>query len=187
MMEAPQWVLYIFMKIIKDRKEAVNLLLQQEVVVIFQGHSEWGARALGNRSMLFDPRNKNAKEIVNKIKGRQWWRPTAATILYEHRHEYLDMHGLDESPYMTFAIDAKPKAIDKVPACVHTDNTCRFQTLKREQNKNYYDLIKLFYRETGVPLLLNTSFNLKGYPIVETFDDALLTLQNSAIDYLYTP
>ena len=87
MMEAPQWVLYIFMKIIKDRKEAVNLLLQQEVVVIFQGHSEWGARALGNRSMLFDPRNKNAKEIVNKIKGRQWWRPTAATILYEHRHE----------------------------------------------------------------------------------------------------
>tara|TARA_S200002703_G_C3776544_1_gene239116 strand:- start:55 stop:582 length:528 start_codon:yes stop_codon:yes gene_type:complete len=175
------------MKIIKDRKEAVNLLLQQEVVVIFQGHSEWGARALGNRSMLFDPRNKNAKEIVNKIKGRQWWRPTAATILYEHRHEYLDMHGLDESPYMTFAIDAKPKAVDKVPACVHADNTCRFQTLKREQNKNYYDLIKLFYRETGVPLLLNTSFNLKGYPIVETFDDALLTLQNSAIDYLYTP
>tara|TARA_Y100001937_G_scaffold89099_1_gene120460 strand:+ start:1690 stop:2217 length:528 start_codon:yes stop_codon:yes gene_type:complete len=175
------------MKIIKDRKEAVDLLLQQKVVVIFQGHSEWGARALGNRSMLFDPRNKNAKEIVNKIKGRQPWRPTAATILYEHRHEYLDMHGLDESPYMTFAIDAKPKAVDKVPACVHADNTCRFQTLKREQNENYYDLIKLFYRETGVPLLLNTSFNLKGYPIVETFDDALLTLQNSEIEYLYTP
>ncbi len=186
-MEAQQWVLYIFMKIIKDRKEAVDLLLQQKVVVIFQGHSEWGARALGNRSMLFDPRNKNAKEIVNKIKGRQPWRPTAATILYEHRHEYLDMHGLDESPYMTFAIDAKPKAVDKVPACVHADNTCRFQTLKREQNENYYDLIKLFYRETGVPLLLNTSFNLKGYPIVETFDDALLTLQNSEIEYLYTP
>ena len=175
------------MKIIKDRKEAVDLLLQQNVVVIFQGHSEWGARALGNRSMLFDPRNKNAKEIVNKIKGRQLWRPTAATILYEYRHEYLDMHGLDESPYMTFAIDAKEKAIDKVPACVHADNTCRFQTLKREQNENYYDLIKLFHRETGVPLLLNTSFNLKGYPIVETFDDALLTLQNSEIEYLYTP
>jgi len=186
-MEAQQWVLYIFMKIIKDRKEAVDLLLQQNVVVIFQGHSEWGARALGNRSMLFDPRNKNAKEIVNKIKGRQLWRPTAATILYEYRHEYLDMHGLDESPYMTFAIDAKEKAIDKVPACVHADNTCRFQTLKREQNENYYDLIKLFHRETGVPLLLNTSFNLKGYPIVETFDDALLTLQNSEIEYLYTP
>ena len=187
MMEALQWGLYVFMKIITDKEEAVDLLLQQKVVVIFQGHSEWGARALGNRSMLFDPRNKNAKEIVNKIKGRQPWRLTAATILYEHRHEYLNMHGLDESPYMTFAIDAKPKAVDKVPACVHADNTCRFQTLKREQNENYYDLIKLFYRETGVPLLLNTSFNLKGYPIVETFDDALLTLQNSEIEYLYTP
>ena len=131
------------MQIIYNKEEAVNLLLQQELVVIFQGHSEWGPRALGNRSMLFDPRNKNAKEIVNKVKGRQWWRPTAATILYEHRHDYLDMHTLDESPYMTFAIDAKQKAINKVPACVHVDNTCRFQTLKREQNPNYYDLINL--------------------------------------------
>jgi len=174
-------------KIITNKEEVIEKILQQKIVAIFQGHSEWGARALGNRSMLFDPRNKNAKEIVNKIKGRQWWRPTAATILYEYRHDYLDMHTLDESPYMAYAIDAKQKTIDTVPACVHADNTCRFQTLKREQNPNYYDLIKLFYDKTGVPLLLNTSFNLKGYPIVETFDDALLTLQNSAIDYLYTP
>jgi len=174
-------------KIIYKKEEAVDLLLQQNLVAIFQGHSEWGARALGNRSMLFDPRNKDAKEIVNKIKGRQWWRPTAATILYEHRHEYLNMHTLDESPNMSFAIDAKQKAIDEVPACVHADNTCRFQTLKREQNPNYYDLINLFYQKTGVPILLNTSFNLKGWPIVETFDDALLTLRNSTIKYLYTP
>jgi carbamoyltransferase len=173
--------------IIKNKEEAIEKILNQEVVAIFQSHSEWGPRALGNRSMLFDPRNKNAKEIVNKIKGRQWWRPTAATILYEHRHNYLDMHTLDESPYMTFAIDAKQKAIDEVPACVHVDNTCRFQTLKREQNPNYYDLINLFYEKTNVPILLNTSFNLKGYPIVETLDDALLTLQNSNINYLYTP
>ena len=175
------------MKIIYKKEEAVSLLLDQQVVAIFQDHSEWGARALGNRSMLFDPRNKDAKKIINKIKGRQWWRPTAATILYEHRHDYLDMHTLDESPYMTYAIDAKQKAIDEIPACVHIDNTCRFQTLKREQNTKYYDLIKLFYDKTGVPILLNTSFNLKGRPIVETFDDALLTLQNSDINYLYTP
>ena len=175
------------MKIIYNKEEAIEKILNQQVVVIFQKHSEWGARALGNRSMLFDPRNKNAKEIVNKIKGRQWWRPTAATILYEHKDDYLEMHGLNESPYMTFAIDAKQKAIDEVPACVHVDNTCRFQTLKREQNPNYYDLINLFYQKTGVPILLNTSFNLKGYPIVETFDDAILTLQNSQINYLYTP
>jgi len=175
------------MKVIKNKEQAVDMLLQQELVVIFQGHSEWGARALGNRSMLFDPRNKNAKEIVNKIKGRQWWRPTAATILYEHRHDYLNMHGLDESPNMSFAIDAKQKAIDEVPACVHADNTCRFQTLKREQNQHYYDLIKLFYKSTKVPILLNTSFNLKGLPIVETFNDAVYTMQNSNIKYIYTP
>tara|TARA_R110000803_G_scaffold204717_1_gene270945 strand:- start:2256 stop:2798 length:543 start_codon:yes stop_codon:yes gene_type:complete len=175
------------MQILKTKEEAVEKLLEQELVAIFQGHSEWGARALGNRSMLFDPRNKNAKEIVNKQKGRQWWRPTAATILYEHRHDYLDMHTLDESLYMTFAIDAKQKAIDEVPACVHADNTCRFQTLKREQNPNYYDLIKLFYDKTNVPLLLNTSFNLNGYPIVETYADAVMTCQESKIKYLYTP
>jgi len=174
-------------KILKTKEETIEKILDQKVVAIFQNHSEWGARALGNRSILFDARNKNAKEIINKIKGRQWWRPTAATILHEHCHDYLNMHTLDESPYMTFAIDAKQKALDEVPACVHADNTCRFQTLKRKQNPNYYDLIKLFYEKTNVPILLNTSFNLKGYPIVETFDDALLTLQNSEINYLYTP
>lgn len=175
------------MEIIKNKEQAVELLLQQKMIVIFQGHSEWGARALGNRSMLFDPRNKDAKEIVNKIKGRQWWRPTAATILYEYRHDYLDMHTLDESPNMSFAIDAKQKAIDEVPACVHADNTCRFQTLKREQNPNYYDLINLFYNKTGVPILLNTSFNLKGYPIVENIEQAKQVFEKSNIKYIFKP
>jgi carbamoyltransferase len=175
------------MKIINNKEEAVKKILEQQIVVIFQGHSEWGARALGNRSMLFDPRNLEARNIVNKIKKRQWWRPTAATILYEHRHDYLDMYGLDESPNMSFAIDAKQKAIDEVPACVHADNTCRFQTLKREQNPSYYDLIKLFYDKTKVPLLLNTSFNLAGYPLVESLEDAMWTLKNSKLKYLYLP
>ena len=178
---------WLCMKIIKNKEEAIDKILNQEIVAIFQGHSEWGARALGNRSLLFDPRNKNAQLIVNKVKGRQWWRPTAATILYEHRNDYLNMHTLDESPNMTFAIDAKQKAINEVPACVHADNTCRFQTLKREQNSKYYDLIKLFYDETKVPLLLNTSFNLMGYPIVESLDDAIWTLKNSKLKYLYAP
>jgi carbamoyltransferase len=178
--------LYI-MKIIKDKKETVDIILDQQIVAIFQGHSEWGARALGNRSFLFDPRNPKAKEIVNTFKGRQFWRPTAATILYEHRNNYLDMHGLDESPHMTFAIDAKPKALKEVPAVVHVDGTCRVQTLKRKQNPKYYDLIKEFYKRTNVPLLLNTSFNLKGYPIVETKKDAIFTLKKSKIKYMYMP
>ena len=175
------------MKIITDKKEAVDIILDQKIIAIFQGHSEWGARALGNRSFLFDPRNPKAKEIVNKFKGRQFWRPTAATILYEHRNHYLDMHGLDESPYMTFAIDAKPKALKEVPAVVHVDGTCRFQTLKRKQNPKYYDLIKEFYKRTKVPLLLNTSFNMKGFPIVETKKDAIFTLKERRIKYMYMP
>ena len=175
------------MKIIRDIKEAVDIILNQKIVAIFQGHSEWGARALGNRSFLFDPRNPRAKIIINKFKGRQFWRPTAATILYEHRNDYLNMHGLDESPYMTFAIDAKPKALKEVPAVVHVDNTCRFQTLKRKQNPKFYDLIKEFHKRTNVPLLLNTSFNLKGLPIVETEADAISTLQKSNIKYMFKP
>ena len=175
------------MKIIKDIKEAVDIILNQKIVAIFQGHSEWGARALGNRSFLFDPRNPQAKIIINKFKGRQFWRPTAATILYEHRNDYLNMHGLDESPYMTFAIDAKPKALKEVPAVVHVDNTCRFQTLKRKQNPKFYDLIKEFHKRTNVPLLLNTSLNLKGLPIVETEADAISTLQKSNIKYMFKP
>ena len=175
------------MKIIRDIKEAVDIILNQKIVAIFQGHSEWGARALGNRSFLFDPRNPQAKIIINKFKGRQFWRPTAATILYEHRNDYLNMHGLDESPYMTFAIDAKPKALKEVPAVVHVDNTCRFQTLKRKQNPKFYDLIKEFHKRTNVPLLLNTSLNLKGLPIVETEADAISTLQKSNIKYMFKP
>ena len=175
------------MKILLNKEEAIDKILEQELVVIFQGHSEWCARALGNRSMLFDPRNPDAQTIVNKIKGRHWWRPTAATILYEYKDDYLDMYGLDESPNMTFAIDAKQKAIDEVPACVHADNTCRFQTLKREQNSNYYDLIKLFYDKTGVPLLLNTSFNLPGFPIVETIEQAEQVFEKSTIKYIFKP
>ena len=97
------------------------------------------------------------------------------------------MHTLDESPYMTFAIDAKQKAIDTVPACVHEDKTCRFQTLKKEQNPNYYDLIKYFYDKTNVPILLNTSFNLAGFPIVENESFLQYTVDNSEFKYVYKP
>ena len=116
------------MNIIKDVNEAVDLILEQKPLVIFQGSSEWGPRALGNRSILFDPRNKNAKDIVNEFKKREWWRPLA-------------------------------------------DNSCRIQTVSKEQNKEYYNLLNAFYSKTNVPLLLNTSFNLAGYPIVEKIED----------------
>ena len=167
------------MTIINKTEEAVEILLKQEPLIIFQNESEWGPRALGNRSILFDPRNPEAKNIVNKFKKREWWRPLAGTILLEYAHDYFDLGTLKESPYMSFAVYARDKAIKEVPSIVHVDNTCRIQTLKKIDNKNYYNLIKMFYEKTNVPMLLNTSFNLAGYPIVENEDFLKFTLDNS--------
>jgi len=175
------------MIIIRDKEEAVKVLLEQKPLVIFQNESEWGPRALGNRSILFDARNKDAKDIVNTFKKREWWRPLAGTILLEYAHDYFDFATLKESPNMSFAVDAKQKAINEVPSIVHVDNTCRVQTIKRVDNKNYYDLIKAFYEKTNVPILLNTSFNLAGFPIVENEQFLEHTVRNSEFKYIYKP
>jgi len=172
---------------IENKNEAVEILLQQKPLVIYQGHSEWGPRALGNRSILFDPRNPDAKNIVNFFKKREWWRPLAGTVLLEYANEYFDLATLKESPHMSFAIDARQKAIDEVPSIVHVDNTCRIQTLKRKDNANYYDLINAFYDQTKVPMLLNTSFNLAGFPIVENDVFLNFTVNSSEFKYVYTP
>lgn len=172
---------------INNINEAVEILLEQKPLVIFQGKSEWGPRALGNRSILFDPRNKNAKNIVNDFKKREWWRPLAGTILLEHVHDWFDIATLKESPYMSFAVDAKKQAIKKVPSIVHVDNTCRIQTITKEQNLNYYNLILEFYKKTEVPILLNTSFNMAGFPIVETLEEAINVCKISNFNHLYTP
>jgi carbamoyltransferase len=173
--------------IIDKLENAVNILLEQKPLVIFQGKSELGKRALGNRSILFDPTNKDAKNIVNKFKKREWWRPLAGTILLEHVHDWFDIATLKESPYMSFAVDAKQQAIKKIPSIVHVDNTCRIQTVTKEQNLNYYNLILEFYNKTKVPVLLNTSFNLAGFPIVETLDQAKNVCSVSEFKYLYLP
>lgn len=165
----------------------IDLLLDQNVVAIFQGKSEIGPRALGNRSLLFDPRNPNGKDIVNKIKKREPFRPFAGSILLEHVSEWFDMYSLDESPYMTFAVDAKQKAKDEVPSIIHVDGTCRIQTVKQSNNYHYWNLINTFYQRTSVPILFNTSFNLAGEVMVQTIDDALDTMRRSDVNYLYLP
>jgi len=167
--------------------DIVELLLQQKVVSLFQGKSEAGQRALGNRSLLFDPRNPEGKDIVNEIKKRENFRPFAGTILKEESHKWFDMHSLDESPYMQYAMDAYKNAIEQVPAIIHADNTCRIQTVTQEQNKHFYNLISCFFKKTRVPMLMNTSFNLGGEPLVETFEHAIHTLKCSMIEYLYLP
>lgn len=167
--------------------QVIDLILDQNIVSIFQGRSEAGPRALGNRTITFDPRNQNGKDIVNTVKMREWFRPFAASIMLEHVHEWFDMAGLKESPFMMYAVDALPGVAEKVPSVIHVDNTCRVQTVTKEQNKHWYNLIKEFYLRTGVPMLFNTSFNLAGDTICETIDDALSTLRRSKIEYLWLP
>ena len=172
----------------RDIDVVVDLLANKEQIVgIWQNHSEWGPRALGNRSILFDPRHPNAKNIVNTVKRRESYRPFACTVLKENASDYFEMLQLEESPYMSFALQCKERALAEIPTLVHADNTCRIQTVTREQNKNYYDLIKAFGEETGTPIIFNTSFNLGGEAIVESIYDAIDTCNRSDINHLYVP
>ncbi|AET72637.1 carbamoyltransferase [Synechococcus phage S-CAM8] len=162
--------------------DVADLLIDGKVVAIYQGRSEAGPRALGNRSILFDPRNPAAKDIINRIKKREEFRPFAGTVMAEYADEYFDMRGLKESPFMMYAVNVLS---DKIPGITHVDNTCRIQTVTKEQNTHYYNLIKCFHKKTGVPILFNTSFNLAGECIVETPEDAIRVVNNSDIDYVY--
>ena len=174
-------------KIIRDVSEIVDLIIdEKQIVGMFQGKGEWGPRALGNRSILFDPTNHEAKQIVNDIKKREIYRPFAGSVMAEHANEYFDKQ-LPDSPWMSFAIQAREIAYEKIPSIVHADGTCRIQTVTVEQNKNYYNLIKTMYEKNGVPIVFNTSFNLGGEALVETIYDAIDTCNRTEINYLYIP
>jgi carbamoyltransferase len=168
-------------------EDIVDLLMNKNIVTFFQGRSENGPRALGNRSILFNPTYQDGKDYVNEVKHREYFRPFAGTILQEHVHEWFDLRGMKDSPHMMYAVNCQPGIEEKIPSIIHVDGTCRIQTVTEEQNKHYYDLIKAFHARTGVPILFNTSFNLGGDPLVETLDDAIYTLANSEIEYLYLP
>ena len=167
--------------------EVAQLIKDRNIVTIFQGRSEGGPRALGNRSILYDPTDPDGKVFVNTVKGREWFRPFAASILKEHAKDWFDMKGLRETPYMMYALEVSDAHIGEIPAVTHVDGTCRIQTVSKLDNTSYYALIKEFYKLTGVPLLFNTSFNLGGEPLVETIDDAIHTLRRSKLEYLYMP
>jgi len=147
-------------------EEIAKLLKENNIVGIFQGKQEAGPRALGNRSILFNPINIHAKEIINTLKNREWYRPFAGTVLHEHADDWFDLNGKEEIPYMSYAVKVKKY----LPGITHVDNTCRIQTLKKEQNKHFYDLIYNFYKLSGVPVLLNTSLNISGKPLIGSFD-----------------
>jgi carbamoyltransferase len=170
-----------------DHKDAVELITNKNIVALFQGRSEAGPRALGNRSILYDARDPDGKDHVNVVKRREYFRPFAGSILKEHVHDWFDLRGMDETPFMMYAVNCKEGIQERIPAIIHVDGTCRIQTVTPEVNKNYYDIIQEYYNQTDCPIIFNTSFNLGGEPLVETLDDALRTLANSLIEYLYLP
>mgnify|MGYP001485975671 CR=1 FL=1 len=151
-------------------KKVLNELLVGNIVGVASGRAEFGPRALGNRSLLADPRGKDIKDKVNKIKKRQEFRPFAPSVLEEHAHEIFDM-PVRKSQYMQFVADCKYP--EKYPAICHVDGTSRVQTVCKDDNPNYYKLIKDFYKQTGCPMVLNTSLNIKGQPIVNTYLDGV--------------
>ena len=150
--------------------DTVELLLDGKIVGWFDGRSELGPRALGQRSILCDPRRIDAKEILNRrVKKREAFRPFAPAVLLEEAANWFEFGDTThESPFMLRICKVKPDMAQRVPAVVHVDGTGRLQTVTAEANGRFYELVRSFHEKTGVPILLNTSFNVMGEPIVET-------------------
>jgi carbamoyltransferase len=162
-------------------KDVAKLLYENKSVGVYSGYAESGQRALGNRSIFFNPLNPDAKNIVNKIKKREWYRPFAGIVLEEDANLYFDMYPIKSSPYMTISFPVKT---DLIPGIRHVDGTCRIQTVSK-QDTYLYNLLQEFKLLSGVGIILNTSFNLAGDPLVETPEDAIRTMKNSSLDYLW--
>jgi carbamoyltransferase len=164
-------------------RDTAKVLSEGAVLGWFQGRSEFGPRALGNRSIIADPRTPGMKDHVNaRVKHRQPFRPFAPIVLAERAKDVFEDGR--ESPYMLIAKGVRPEWKDKIPAVVHVDGSARVQTVRQDQNEHLYRLLKEFDALTGVPVLLNTSFNIKGEPIVETPQDAFECFLTTGIDYL---
>jgi carbamoyltransferase len=153
-----------------DIENIVNDLTKGKVVAVANGRAEFGPRALGNRSLLCDPRGKDAKLRMNHLKKREEFRPFAPAILEEHADTYFDM-PVKSSPYMQFV--ARCRLPDDFPGICHIDNTSRVQTVNHADNKNFRAILELWYEKTGCPMLMNTSLNIKGEPLVNSLEDAV--------------
>lgn len=159
------------------------LLAEGDIVGWFQGRLEFGPRALGNRSILGDPRRAAMKDRVNEsVKFREGWRPFAPSVLAERASAYFE--GCTDAPFMIVTFPVREEKREVIPAVTHVDGTARVQTVTRSANPRYWTLLKEFEALTGVPVLMNTSFNLKGEPIVCTPHDAVRTFYSSGLDFL---
>lgn len=175
-----------------DAMLVAELLASKAIVAIFQGRAESGARALGNRSILWAPFLESAKYRVNKLKKRELWRPFAGAILESDADYWFDMKGMKSSPFMTYAVRLKEDTDERrgdLASIIHNDGTCRIQTVNKEQNSEFYDIIKAF--DSACPsfpaMVGNTSFNRAGEPLIHTLDQALEALESDFIEYLYLP
>jgi carbamoyltransferase len=166
----------------------VDRLTSEKVIGWYQGRFEWGPRALGNRSILADPRSHEMKDVVNaKIKFREPYRPFAPSVLADRAADYFELNNPEShypARYMLYVVPVKQDQQDNLPAITHVDGTGRLQTVFREENPRYYGLIERFGQATGVPVILNTSYNLRGEPIVTTPANAFSTFSKSEMDLL---
>tara|TARA_B110000014_G_scaffold55285_1_gene37339 strand:+ start:8960 stop:10672 length:1713 start_codon:yes stop_codon:yes gene_type:complete len=174
-----------FEKLNERNKIIAKLLSEKNVIAIFEGKSEFGERALGNRSILADPRDENMKDKINSvIKYRESYRPFAPSVKFEDADKYFEVPAGYECFFMEKVIPVKISYREKLPAITHVDGSARLHTVKKEHNPLFYDLLNEFEKISKYPILLNTSFNLNGEPIVNTPQDALNTFSNSNLDYL---
>jgi len=169
-----------------SEEQILEKILDNKIVAVCRGNMEMGQRSLGNRSIIADPRtSSNVEKINNSIKKRDFWMPFAPIILSEYQDILIENPKNLESPFMTIAFETKDGK-NKIPASVHqADGTARAQLLKKEQNPVLWNLIFKFYEKTGVPALLNTSFNLHGEPIVRTINDGLRVFEKSELEVLW--
>jgi len=174
-------------KILKEEeiaKKTAKLIRDENVIGWFQGRMEWGPRALGNRSILSDATNPKMKDILNlKVKHRENFRPFAPVISKEDVHEWFDIDQ-DEELFMLFVYPVKKDKRKIIPSVTHVDGSGRLQTISKEQNERYYSVIKEFEKLSGVPILINTSFNIRGEPIVCNPYNAYKCMMGTGIDYL---
>jgi carbamoyltransferase len=165
-------------------RRAARELAAGKIIGWVQGRAEFGPRSLGNRSILADPRSADVKDRINsRVKFREEFRPFAPSVLAEYGDEYFEDY--QESPYMERTLRFRPAVLDRVPGVVHVNGTGRLQTVRREWNPLFYDLIEEFRRLTGVSLVLNTSFNVMGKPIIHTVEDALALFHTTGLDTLF--
>lgn len=165
--------------------EVAELIAEGNIIGWFQGGGEYGPRALGNRSIICDARPKEMRDILNaRVKHREKWRPFGVSVLAERLGDWFELQPSSSTAFMLLAGKVREEKRALVPSIVHVDNTCRMQTLTKEDNGVYYDLVRAFEKKTATPLIINTSFNLSGEPIVESPQDALDTFLRTDLDFL---